>query len=69
MLIVYLAMLAITLHSIFQDNNARSKAAWVAGVILVPILGMATYCLACLRFADVQFLHSLGLMKRQKPQL
>jgi len=69
MAIIYGAMIAATLHSILQtDAPPRSKAFWAAVVIILPIVGMAAYCLASLLKADCSFLQTIGLLKKPRQQ-
>ena len=70
MAFLYLVMLAVTIASIrgrFASPNDRTR--WLMTVLLLPIVGMALYCIHCLRHADYEFLRSVGLLRNSSRDL
>lgn len=67
LVVIYLGMVAATLHSVLQEPfTPRQKLVWSVITLVLPIIGMALYCLDSLRRADFSFLHNTGLLRRPK---
>lgn len=63
----YLGMLVFTISSIHGRFSSPAAArTWMIAVVFLPIVGMAAYCISCLRAADYSFLKSLGILRKSK---
>lgn len=60
---IYLMLWAATILSIFfMDLSPMRKVVWLMLVTLLPVLGIALHCFACLFRADYQFLKQFGIV-------
>ena len=65
--LVYVALLAIwavlLVASVMSlralDISAGAKVAWFCGILFLPVVGLAAYCLLCLTKGDWSFLQML----------
>lgn len=65
MAVIYLALLVVTLLSIRKHGfSAKGRATWMLVVVLVPIFGIAAYCVSCLMKADITFMQNIGLFRK-----
>lgn len=59
---IYLMLWAATVFSIFFVTlSPMGKVVWLMLVTLLPVLGIALHCFACLYRADYQFLKQFGI--------
>ncbi len=64
-LILWILLLLAGISDIATNTLTKSsKAAWMATIVLVPMIGLFTYCIFCLTRADYHWLEFL-LMKRK----
>lgn len=67
--IIYLFLLIATALSIKKTtNNLSSKLAWTLLVIVLPVIGIAIYCIRCLASADFHFLKQFSPAPPQGPK-
>ncbi len=59
---IYLMFWAATVISILSTGlSPLGKVVWLMLITLLPVLGIALHCLACLYRADYQFLKQFGV--------
>lgn len=55
--VIYLFLIIASILSIKKNvPNLATKLAWTLLVIVVPVIGIAVYCIRCLALADFSFL-------------
>lgn len=64
---IYFLFYVTTCLSILSNKlGFRSRLAWILLSTVLPVVGMAFYCLRCLAIADYQFLKQFGLAPKPK---
>lgn len=55
--VIYLFLIIATMLSIQKNiRNLATKLAWMLLITVVPVIGIAVYCIRCLALADFSFL-------------
>ena len=64
LLAVFVVLLVASISSVMgQSIGGGAKVAWMAVLLLLPLLGLWIYALRCVVFADYSFLRDWGIVR------